>query len=547
MSEVPPPSPAPPPAQLAALVRIIVASAPPALSELPPGTKLDVVVAEILDALQVKISTQLGDVNLKVPSQLPLKTGDALILQVLTGGGAPRVLLTTPDGQPLLPTARLSALPASSPATSGAMARTAETMASAVRIGPGIIVTATLLRPITVDGALIVQSQTRAAAGTPAAQASQPGGPGLSGGQAGATPSAAASSGTLPTAPIQSGGAAASGPQGGTGANQVTFPTGSGLEVKVVSLNVPATLPNSFIPPAVQGPVSLAPGATLGGVVSGQQGVGQTVVQTHAGPVVLPTAQALPPGTEIKFEIAALNPPTTGAAQHGQLHAGTAPLLDGSWYTFDEALEVLHDAAPGAHQHVLHAALPRADAQLATNVLFFLSVLRGGDIRNWLGDGPVRILEKMRPDLAGRLRSDMSQMTRTVDDPLSGEWRLMGVPFLHGADIDRVQLLLRDQDSDDNDNEDQGKGTRFVVDLNLSRLGHMQIDGLVGEKNKRLDLVLRTDEPLPSAIRDDIRKIYGDALELTGLEGSVGFQAQPGNFVNIPKQPAPGNSDGVVA
>jgi len=546
MSEVLPPSPAPPPTQLAALVRIIVASAPKALSELPPGSKLDVVVTDILDALQIKISTQLGDVNLKVPPQLPVKTGDALILQVLTGGTSPRVVLTTPDGQPLIPTSRLTAPQTASQVPNGGTNQAAAATLTA-RIVPGALVTASLLRPISVDGALNVLPQNGTAAGTPSALPGQSAIPGLSGSQGGTAPGTTVPAGTGPVGPSQVGGASPSGVQGGAGTNQVTFPTGSGLNVKIVSVNVPATPPNTLIPPTAQTPVSLAPGAELVGIVSGQQGIGQTVVQTHAGPIVLPTAQALPPGTEIKFEVVALNPPATGSAQHGQLHAGAAPLLDGSWYTFDEALEALHEAAPGAHQHVLHTAMPRPDAQLATNVLFFLSVLRGGDIKNWLGDGPVRILERIRPDLARQLRSDVTQMTRNVDDPLSGEWRLMGVPFLHGAEIDRVQLLLRDQDSGGDDDDDQGNGTRFVVDLNLSRLGHMQIDGLVGEKNKRLDLVLRTDDPLSPEIRDDIRKIYTDALELTGLEGSVGFQAQPGNFVNIPKKPATSDTAGVVA
>jgi hypothetical protein len=195
----------------------------------------------------------------------------------------------------------------------------------------------------------------------------------------------------------------------------------------------------------------------------------------------------------------------------------------------------------------MQTALPRADSQLATNVLFFLSALRGGDIKNWLGDGPTRILDKLRPDLAGRLRGDMTQMTRTVDDPQGGDWRLQGVPFLFGNEIDRIQLMIRDQENAESDEDDNNGSTRFVVDLNLSKLGHLQIDGLVGEKNKRLDLVLRTDEPLPPSIREDIRMIYNDALELTGLEGSVGFQAQPGNFVNIPKRPAASQGGGVMA
>ena len=95
------------------------------------------------------------------------------------------------------------------------------------------------------------------------------------------------------------------------------------------------------------------------------------------------------------------------------------------------------------------------------------------------------------------------------------------------------EMCIRDRDEDE-DNPGNND-TRFVIDLTLTELGHLQIDGLVGNKNKRLDVVLRTDTPLQPHMREDIRWLYTDALELTGLEGSVGFQAAPGNFIDIPR------------
>ncbi|WNJ99144.1 hypothetical protein L2D14_14885 [Thalassospiraceae bacterium LMO-JJ14] len=554
MSEVTPPSAAPPPPALATLQRIIIITAPPALAELPAGTKLDVLVADIVDAAQIRLSTRLGDISLKAPQPLPVKTGDALILQLVSGGNNPRVQLATTDGRTLPLLARGAAT--TSPQASSTPLQGPGT--AAAQIIPGAFVTANLLRPVSVNAALILQAKPSPGGSLQATQQ----GPGLSGPKPGVqagqaqpahgqtTQTLAGTTGTPSSAASQSNqGQVSKGPaaQGQAGQGNTTIPATSRLEIKITTVNIATSPPGRLTPGPAQGQISLAPGATLTGIVSGRQGIGQTVVQTHAGPISLPTLQAFPPGSEIRFEIVSLKPPVAGTAQHGPLHGGVAPILDGSWGTFSEALDILRDVAPGAHQHVMQAALPRADAQMATNVLFFLSALRGGDIKNWLGDGPVRILEKMRPDLAGRLRSDMTQMTRSIDDPQSGEWRLHGVPFLFGADIDRIQFLVRDQENDEDGDEESKGGTRFVVDLELSRLGHLQIDGLVGEKNKRLDLVLRTDEPLQPHVRDDIRRIYNDALELTGLEGSVGFQAQPGNFVNIPKRMPTTGNNGVIA
>ncbi len=543
MSEVAPPSPTPPPAGQALPPRLAVVLTQAQLADLPLGTKLDVIVTSISDAAELKVASRLGEIAVKLPPNAgsAFKPGDALLLQLLSKGASPKAQLALPDGRPLTFTPQGTAQSAAS--QTATPTATVQSTGQTVQVTPGAIVTATLLRPVSVDGALILQAQPRTGIVSAGAAQTSPTGPGLSGPQSG-TQTGSPAPGT-PSAPTGIPGPARTGTpapvQGVT-----TFPAGSGLELRVVTVNVPASLPQSLTPPLAQGRISLAPGAQLTGVASGSHGVGQTLVQTHAGPVTLPTQQPLPVGTEVRFEVVSLQTPSSVQGQHGPQHMTAMPVLEGEWFAFEDALTALRDAAPGAHQHILQAALPRADTQLATNVLFFLSALRGGDIKNWLGDGPMRILDRVRPDLAGRLRTDLTQMTRTVEDPASGDWRLHGVPFLHGEELDRIQLLIRDRDAEDGEDDDGHGGTRFVVDLNLSKLGHLQIDGLVGENDKRLDLVLRTDDPLKPNMREDIRRLFHDALDLTGLEGSVGFKAAPGNFVDIPKR-QPGAAGDVMA
>ncbi len=526
MSTVTPPSPPPPPPPLAALPRTIIIEAPPALTDLPSGAKLDVIISQIVDATQLKLNSSLGDITLKLSGPTNVKAGDALILQLLGSGTSARALLNTATGQPLTYAQKATtgipdSLRTQHPSLTQTGTSTEPTIAR-----PGAIITANLLRPIAVNGTLQVIPQT------PGTTGAVP--PGQSALQTTASPTSTPTSATpaqISLTPNAVPSAATPGAPANTG--QV-FPGGSQLTVKIVNINVPSTQPPVLTPAPIGTPISLAPGATLSGTVSGYQGVGQTVVQTHAGPVSLPTGEALPPGTQITFEIISLTPPTPGSALHAVQISGAAPLFDGDWFALDEALSLLRDAAPGAHTHIMQTTLPRADGQLSTNVLFFLSVLRGGDMKNWMGDGPSRILERLRPELAARMRTDLNQMTRSFEDPLTGDWRLQAVPFLFGGEIDRLLLLVRDQEDEDEDGPGKSD-TRFVIDLTLTQLGHLQIDGLVGNKNKRLDVVLRTDTPLQSYMREDIRRLYTDALEVTGLDGSVGFQAAPGNFIEIPK------------
>ncbi len=93
--------------------------------------------------------------------------------------------------------------------------------------------------------------------------------------------------------------------------------------------------------------------------------------------------------------------------------------------------------------------------------------------------------------------------------------------------------LRRDRDEDDDDAERSRDDTRFVVDVELSRLGRMQLDGFVRGGDKRFDLIVRTEKPLPPWMRDDIREIFAEASALTGLKGGTSFQVGPAGFIDV--------------
>lgn len=210
----------------------------------------------------------------------------------------------------------------------------------------------------------------------------------------------------------------------------------------------------------------------------------------------------------------------------------------------EESAATLAELSPGAQQAVLQM-LARPDTQLGANVLFFLAALRGGDIRSWLGDGPMRVLERLRPELAGRLGEEFSRLARLADEPGSNDWRVAAVPFADGEDVHRIRFLTR-QSPQEEDKGDSGHGTRFLVDVELTRLGRLQLDGLVAKDGKRVDLLVRSNQPLPGRMRDDIRVIFQEAAALTGLQGGVGFQAQPAGFVDVAAAvPAASGSTGI--
>jgi hypothetical protein len=77
-------------------------------------------------------------------------------------------------------------------------------------------------------------------------------------------------------------------------------------------------------------------------------------------------------------------------------------------------------------------------------------------------------------------------------------------------------------------------GARFIIDAELSRLGPLQLDGLV--RLPQFDLAVRSRDSLPPELRANITEIFNDAMQMTKLRGSVAFQVardmRPGPFEN---------------
>ncbi len=157
--------------------------------------------------------------------------------------------------------------------------------------------------------------------------------------------------------------------------------------------------------------------------------------------------------------------------------------------------------------------------------MFFLSALSGGNVARWIGNQAIQALKNAgRDPLLSRLGQDFGQLGRLADNE-GGDWRLFFIPLHDGDQLQQLRLFLRHGwgDRDGGPGQDDEDQTRFVVEVEMSRLGDLQLDGLVREK--RLDLILRSRAPLPDFMRRDITQIFHEANEITGNRGSIGFQS----------------------
>ncbi|WP_143271058.1 MULTISPECIES: hypothetical protein [unclassified Azospirillum] len=275
---------------------------------------------------------------------------------------------------------------------------------------------------------------------------------------------------------------------------------------------------------AVAEPVleQLPPNA-LPATLMGSTSQGQPVLSTPQGMLVLKGQTNLPPGTALTV---VLDVPSTAEAAPTMLPP-LDPRQGQDWPAMKEVMAMLAATDPVLARHLAQTILPQPNKRLTTNLTFFLAALRGGDAAGWLGGDAVDSLERRGGGrLLAQLREDFQAVARQAAEPTAEGWRSMAIPFGPPEQLGRMQLAVRNaldgEEKTGDGGEEKGKAQRFLLDLSFSRLGPMQLDGLV--RPGRLDLMIRTLDLLPAELRQGIGELFRDSLETVGFAGTIGFQ-----------------------
>lgn len=528
-ASVPPPPTAAPAAQAPTLptapasgVPGTVANPPPATGLLAPGAVLQGVVLGANESGQVLIRTDAGTLPLATSANLP--SGSQVTLQV----------------QSLVPQLNVLVAPGTSGGPPQATASQAAGTVDVLTLGQTI--RAHVQGPQAAPGATTTTGLTgaSAAASTPTAPGAVQG-PHLHAG------------GTLQLTVLQvtPPGTAAGQQTPGTAAALVSS-TGPQVGVAAQAGPTPGPLPSSpapGTPPAVQ----TAGGVSVTGFVTGTTAAGQPQVQTGFGALTLDIKASLPPGTRLVLELPAS---AFDIASEPPPPASDPKSLAYRWPALDYALETLRSLDSAEVQGLMSQqgpspALPQAGPRLTSSMLFFLTALTGGNPGNWangwvgslMGGQAARLLERAgQGDLLSRLNSELAQLAR-LSDAAGSDWRLLPMPFFDGQQIQQLRLFLRRDSGGGSAGGEGEEATRFVLEVSLTRLGDLQLDGLV--RGKRFDLILRTRDGLPNAMRGDILQIFQDANEAAGYKGALTFQASR-DWSLIPLEAADATHAGLV-
>ncbi|OIQ74000.1 hypothetical protein GALL_443590 [mine drainage metagenome] len=146
---------------------------------------------------------------------------------------------------------------------------------------------------------------------------------------------------------------------------------------------------------------------------------------------------------------------------------------------------------------------------------------------------------------AALLRHALDSQKSLVTLPGSGPdpWQCYLLPLMLDGTLRPLRLVMRERPRDARAKaRRREEGTRFLMDLEMTRLGPMQFDGLVKAQAKRFDLIIRSHAALTRDLKDGITAVFTATLDGFGMSGLASFVHTP-HFI-LPRPLGPENAPG---
>lgn len=320
---------------------------------------------------------------------------------------------------------------------------------------------------------------------------------------------------------------------------------------KISDVRMPETVFKDTPPPLPQ-PVtvpSLQAGSLQGLVIGHLADKNASLVQ-----IVLPQQQSTPHYALLQLDTAlptgaklSLTPAVLPSAQNVPLVALPPAyfLTPEMWTVFQDIQTALTQNAPQVAQ-AFSNMVPSASnpSQLAPTALFFLAAVRAGDVSGWLGERAVNTLRRIgKIDLLSKLTQETRSLTRVSAETVSQDWRGTTIPMQWDNQIFKLPIYYKQDDGQSQSNNEKKGDTRFVINMDLSQMGKVQVDALFQKSSKRLDLILRTEQGFTKAMQQDMRGLYKSALDDVQFSGELRFQSDPEKWVFITPEDDPDFSE----
>ncbi|MEQ1706627.1 MAG: hypothetical protein ABL867_11750, partial [Rickettsiales bacterium] len=181
----------------------------------------------------------------------------------------------------------------------------------------------------------------------------------------------------------------------------------------------------------------------------------------------------------------------------------------------------------------------------------FAAAVKNGDFQQWLGRGNSKWLkDNGHENLLKKAEGEFMSLARQFVDVPPRSWQSLFFPIAIAGELQQTRLFVkRDRkQKENNGNVTSEENTRFVLEMDLSQLGEMQMDGFVRNhsNNVQFDLIIRSLTKFSQEIENDILNIYNNIGELTGYKGSLSFQTVKEFTVNPMEEIIKDNHENVI-
>lgn len=505
---------------------------------------------------QRNIIIQTDKGSLTIVSDFPLKVGNEVVLQLQSTGTQTRVLILSVDGRSIdNKTVKKSAASAADANTSSRIASeqssvASKTSKSASPVAPRAGAVGSSISPTSEtnrgNSALNSQSSTASAGAT----AQQGGANTVVHGPI--KPGLILPANVLTTEAVQAG----DGVRQSQSSTTPTFNAGDRLTIHILSVSPagkePAT-PHPVSSAATTSPIqsTVIPEDGLQNhsrmLAQFPDSTARTVVSTPKGKIAIGAGRPGPDGTKITLEI--LDHSRTSHRANGtalELHR-VFSALSREWPTLKEAIAHTLPQMAGSESNILTDGIPQPGKNLTSTLLFFMAALKSGHLRDWLGHKATAQPEiPLQGQTLAQLTSEFTQISRLATEPQPSGWQIFLIPLSIGGQLDQAKFYYRHLKGSGHE-EGAAPTKRFVVEVDITRLGLLQLDGLV--RPDQFDLICRCSRGLDTDMQRDIRDIFTEALEIGGMKGMLRFEngeVHPLNPFSDNCRPAPQTDSGVV-
>jgi hypothetical protein len=315
--------------------------------------------------------------------------------------------------------------------------------------------------------------------------------------------------------------------------------------------------------------------STLSGTVIANAPNEEAIIRTPVGIIRLQSGTSLPVGSQITFEITDVY--TKPNQSLGGTNANTAPLfqLAQQWTSLQSLFSALSgtniitdtqldsDKTTGLEFTQAANAFGNTQADdapttllnpqsITAGLLSYLMALRNNNSSAWLGKDTIKWLEDNgHEDILNNIESEFQTLSKSHNESLTQSWQALFFPLNVDGYIQQIRLFVKndEQQQSKEENAKQKKtDTRFIVELDLSKLGEIQLDGFIkkDQAKTQFDMIIRSLTQLPNDVQRDISTIYNETGASAGYKGTLIFQSVK-NFPVNPMDEITGKTNTITA